>query len=285
MTTGHLVQECGEAIAAALDKADAVELLYLSPADKAAAMREFARLSARVDATRLRLMAVADEVTEEKGDRDVAAWCQRELLVDRGAARRDMTLAGALEHRWTVLAQAHRAGEVSTAQADVIARALDDLPDDTPAIVAEAERVLVEHAATFAPKELRRLGSRILDIVAPEVGEEQERKKLEGEERKARRTTSLTTRSHGDGSTTIRIRVPDATADRLLTYLHAWTNPRKHDGRRPAGTAGADAGRRCRTRPAWVMRSARCWSTSTRTSCPATAGPRRPWSSRWTTTR
>ncbi len=29
MTTGHLVQECGEAIAAALDKADAVELLYL----------------------------------------------------------------------------------------------------------------------------------------------------------------------------------------------------------------------------------------------------------------
>ena len=182
-----------------------------------------------------RLMAVADEVTEEKGDRDVAAWCQRELLVDRGAARRDMTLAGALEHRWTVLAQAHRAGEVSTAQADVIARALDDLPDETPAdVVATAEKALVEHAATFAPKELRRLGGRILDIVAPEVGEEQERKRLEGEERKARRTTSLTTRSHGDGSTTIRIRVPDATADRLLTYLHAWTNPRKHDGR-PGG--------------------------------------------------
>ena len=55
MTTGHLVQECGEAIAAALDKADAVELLYLSPAEKAAAMREFARLSARVDATRLQV--------------------------------------------------------------------------------------------------------------------------------------------------------------------------------------------------------------------------------------
>ncbi|KRF06456.1 hypothetical protein ASG88_20120 [Nocardioides sp. Soil777] len=189
-------------------------------------------------------MAVADEVTEEKGDRDVAAWCQRELLVDRGAARRDMTLAGALERRWTVLAQAHRVGDVSTAQADVVARALDDLPDDTPSdIRAEAERVLVGYAATFAPKELRRLGSRILDIVAPGVGEEQERKKLEGEERKAPKTTSLTTRSHGDGSTTIRIRVPDATADRLLTYLHAWTNPRKHDaGQDPAGTAGADAG-------------------------------------------
>ncbi len=181
--------------------------------------------------------------------------------------------------------QAHRAGGVSTAQADVIARALDDLPDETPPdVVATAERVLVEHAATFAPKELRVLGGRILDVVAPEVGEEQERKRLEGEERKARRTTSLTTRSHGDGSTTIRIRVPDATADRLLTYLHAWTNPRKHDAASRRG-AGTDAGRRCRTRPASVTRSAPCWSTSTPPSCPATAGPPRPWSSRWTTTR
>ena len=43
-------------------------------------------------------------------------------------------------------------------------------------MVAEAERVLVEHAATFTPRELRVLGRRILDVVAPEVGEEQERR-------------------------------------------------------------------------------------------------------------
>ena len=231
MTSGHLVQECGEAISAALDKAEAVELLYLAPAEKAAALVELARLESRVAATRLRLMAVADEVAEEAGDRDVAAWCQRTVRVDRGPARRDLTLARSLAHRWTVLAGAHSAGEVSTAQADVIARALDDLPTETPAdMVAEAERVLVEHAATFTPKELRVLGRRILDVVAPDVGEEQERRRLEDEERRARKTTSLTTRSHGDGTTTIRIRVPDATADRLLTYLHAWTNPRKDNG-------------------------------------------------------
>ena len=35
MTTGHLVQECSEAISAALDKVEAVELFYLSPAEKA----------------------------------------------------------------------------------------------------------------------------------------------------------------------------------------------------------------------------------------------------------
>lgn len=169
MTTGHLVQECGEAIAAALDKADAVELLYLSAEEKAAALVQLARLESRVAAARLRLMAVAGEVTEEQGDRDVAAWCQRELRVDRGAARRDMALAGSLEHRWAVLAQEHRAGGVSTAQADVIARALDDLPQGTPPeVLVTAEKVLVEHAATFVPKELRQLGRRILDVVAPE---------------------------------------------------------------------------------------------------------------------
>ena len=68
---------------------------------------------------------------------------------------------------------------MSTAQADVIARALDDLPTDARADVvaeAEAERVLVEHAATFTPKELRVLGRGILDVVAPDIGEEQERR-------------------------------------------------------------------------------------------------------------
>ena len=72
--------------------------------------------------------------------------------------------------------------------------------------MAKAERVLIEHAATFAPRELRNLGRRILDVVAPEVGEDAERRKLEDEERKARRTTTLTTRVNGDGTTTIRIR-------------------------------------------------------------------------------
>ena len=152
---------------------------------------ELARLESRVAATRLRLMAVADEVAEEAGDRDVAAWCQRTVRVDRGPARRDLTLARSLAHRWTVLAAAHSAGEVATAQADVIARALDDLPTDIPAdTLAEAERVLVEHAATFTPKELRVLGRRILDVVAPDVGEEQERRRLEDEERRARKTTA-----------------------------------------------------------------------------------------------
>ena len=232
MTSGHLVQECGEAISAALDKAEAVELLYLAPAEKAAALVELARLESRVAATRLRLMAVADEVAEEAGDRDVAAWCQRTVRVDRGPARRDLTLARSLAHRWTVLAGAHSAGEVSTAQADVIARALDDLPTETPAdVVAEAERVLVEHAATFTPRSCGCWAAGSSTSSPPTSARSRSDAGSRTRNAAPARPRSLTTRSHGDGTTTIRVRVPDATADRLLTYLHAWTNPRqRHDG-------------------------------------------------------
>ena len=178
----------------------------------------------------------------------MAAWCRRETRIDRGVARRDLALARSLDRRWTVLAAAHAGGDVSTAQADVIARALDDLPDKIdPDVVAKAERVLIEHAATFAPRELRNLGRRILDVVAPEVGEDQERRKLEDEERKARRTTTLTTRVNGDGTTTIRIRVPDGgrgPVDDLPVRVDQPTPHRPRERRRPDGTDGTDGARR-----------------------------------------
>ena len=102
-----------------------------------------------------------------------------------------MRLARSLDRRWLALAEAHATGAVSTAQTEVIARALDELPDDVGAeVLAQAEAVLIGHAAEFAPKELRRLGRTILGVVAPEVGEEQERRQLEDEERHAARKTA-----------------------------------------------------------------------------------------------
>jgi len=231
MTSGHLVLECEQAIAAALDKVEAVEFLYLSPVDKAASIMELQRLETRIAATRLRMLAVADDVADESGARDVGAWLQCATRSDRGSARREVVLAKGLDRRWRALGEAVAAGDVSMAQADTIARALDDLPDDVGVeVVVQAERVLVEHAATYAPRELRVLGRRILGVVAPEVGEEQERRQLEDEERHARKKTCVSSHSHGDGTTTIKIRLPDASAERLRTYLHAWTNPRRADG-------------------------------------------------------
>ncbi|QIK74234.1 HNH endonuclease signature motif containing protein [Nocardioides piscis] len=231
MTTRSLVRECEREIDTALDRMDGIEFLWLSPDEKAESLRALMRLETRIAATRLRLLAVAGDVAEKSGARDIGTWLQHAARVDRGMARRTMALAQALDQRWSVVAAAHRAGEVSTEQADTIARALDALPDDVGVeVLARAEQVLVGHASTYAPRALRVLGRRILDVVAPEVGEDHERRQLEEEERRARQTTRLTTQSHGDGTATIRIRMPEASVDRLTTYLHAITNPRRPDG-------------------------------------------------------
>ncbi|WP_372729936.1 DUF222 domain-containing protein, partial [Nocardioides sp.] len=109
-----------------------------------------------------------------------------------------------------------------------------ELPDDVPAETrSRAEIHLVEQARHFAPHELRVLGRRILDVVAPDLYEDHERRQVEAEERRARRTTRLVSQGLGNGATQVRITVPDATAERLLTYLHAFTSPRRQ---------GAEAG-------------------------------------------
>ena len=83
-------------------------------------------------------------------------------------------------------------------------------------------------AAHFGPRELRVLGRRVLDILAPEIVEQHEAEQLAEEERRAERRTSLVSTRLGDGTTRITINLPDASATRLHTYLEAFTSPRHH---------------------------------------------------------
>ncbi|WP_432478525.1 DUF222 domain-containing protein [Nocardioides sp. GXQ0305] len=107
-------------------------------------------------------------------------------------------------------------------------RALDDLPAHVGADVERlAEERLVAEAARFGPRQLRVLGRRILDVVAPEVADDEERRALEREEAHAARHAWLTTRRRGDGTTDVRIRTSDLVVDRLLTYLEGFTSPRR----------------------------------------------------------
>ena len=92
--------------------------------------------------------------------------------------------------------------------------------------MALAEAHLVDRAAEFGPKELGRIGRRILDVVAPEIAEAAEAARLADLEAHADDQTRLTMRRLGDGTTRISSRVPDAAATRFATYLEAFTNPR-----------------------------------------------------------
>ncbi len=201
---------------------------FMTTDDKAEALRELVRIESRLVELRLRMLADADDVAALTASRDAAGWLSHQTRVRWEDARRDVALARGLDRRWSVLATAMREGRATLAQARVISRALDDLPSDVSAEVLDrAEVTLVDYAERFEPRQLARLGRKILDVVAPEVAEAAEARRLAALEGEASRRARLTMRRLGDGTTRLSGRLPDAVATRLATYLEAFTNPRQ----------------------------------------------------------
>ncbi|HEX2896286.1 MAG TPA: DUF222 domain-containing protein [Marmoricola sp.] len=63
-------------------------------------------------------------------------------------------------------------------------------------------------------------------MVAPEIAEAEDSRRLNAEEQAALEHTRLSLRALGDGTTRLTGRIPDAVASRLRTYLEAFTAPR-----------------------------------------------------------
>lgn len=236
----HPVLACVASLTAALgDGVDDVPVELLSTSEKAAVLLELSRIGDQVAALALRVLAASDDLALDDGARDAGAWLAQRTRTDAGPRHRDLRLAVGLAERWSGVADALVDGRVNRAQAEVIVAALDalplaDLPGDIP---TRAEAQLIGFAVDFAPRQLRVLGRKILDVVAPEVGEAHEARALRNEEERAREMTALTFHPVGDGCTRINVLVPDAVAHRLRTYLEAFTSPR-HDA-----MAGGEADR------------------------------------------
>src|SRR3954452_15194473 len=206
----------------------AVPVEMMAAADKATTLVAVSIAADELAALRLRLLAAADDVAAEVGARDAGAWLAHETRGDRSEQQRDLRLGRDLADRWRGVEDGLAPGTVNLAQTRVIVHALDQLPEDVPAeSVARAEEQLVAYAADFGPRELRVLGRRILDVVAPEVAEAAEARALEHEERHAGEHLTLSLTAYGDGTTRLVGRLPDAAAHRLRTYLDAFTAPRQ----------------------------------------------------------
>ena len=215
---------------------------FMATEEKAAALRELVAAEAQLDELRLRILADAGDLAAETAAKDAAGWLAHHTRTRFADARADLRLAEALDRDRPMLAAAMREGSATLAQARVIDRALAALPSGVDAaIVTEAEAHLVERAEDFGPKELGRIGRRILDVVAPEIAEAAEGARLAELEAHAADRTRLTMRRLGDGTTRISSIVPDAAATRLATYLEAYANPRRTPIA-PSGdvTCGAD---------------------------------------------
>ena len=174
-----LVMRSIATITRALKDTAGVSVGFMSTAQRRESMLQLAAASAQLESLRLRLIATSGDVAADDGYRDIATWLAHHTRTDRTTNARAERLAVSLDRGWPLVAQGLSDATVNPAQAEVIVRGLEKLPDTIdPEILVKAEAHLVEAAATFGPRELRVIARRVLDVVAPELGEEEERKSL-----------------------------------------------------------------------------------------------------------
>ena len=223
----HVIVAAVADLRSSLKAVAGVNPTFMSTADKAIALTELVRAESQLAELRLRILADAGDLARETAAKDAAGWLAQVTRTRFTDARADLALASALDRDRPMVAAAMREGSVTLAQAHVIHRAISALPASVDAdTVARAEAHLVGQAGEFGPKELGRIGRRILDVVAPEIAEAVEAARLGDLEANAADLTRLTMRRLGDGTTRISGRVPDATATRFATCLEAFANPR-----------------------------------------------------------
>jgi len=269
----HPILACAEAMEAALKDAAGVDPAFMRTGEKAEAMRRLDRLESRMAALRMRVMANADDVPEATADHSVATWLAAETRTDPRDRAGELALARSLERRWTRLAADVADGSVHLSQARVISRALEDLPtaEVGPQDIARAEEALIGYAAQHAPRQLGRLGRRILEVAAPELCELAEGRALEREERRAAAVTSLSLCAHWGTA-------PPGSAAGSPTRWQAGCAPTSTPTPHRATRAWARA-TGCRRGAAGGRRSAPSWRTSTAPAYPSTAATRpRSWS-------
>ena len=211
--TAHPVTAFVAGLGSALDGVAGTPAWSMGTADLADALVGVHRQQARLVELELRLVrqAAADGLGSQVGAADTTAWWANTTRQTRRDAHRRLTLARALDDR-AVLHDALRVGDLGEDQASVIVRALEALPADVGADVVElAEKELVRLAGFHDAADLTRLGKRILDVVAPEVGEAQLAKTLEREEQEAAQACRLTMRDDGHGSAADRSSCPART--------------------------------------------------------------------------
>jgi hypothetical protein len=226
-----------EVIERALDDLAAIDPGYRATGEHKDVLIALARVISRAEAERMRVLASADDIAVETGARSTAHWLADATRDNIGPLRRLSALAEALDERWTQLGAALAAGAVNVPQAQVIAEALDQLPPSLDAEMrAKAEAHLISEAGHYGPRELRRLGHGLLEVVAPEIADEAEYQRLLAEEKRSRAETRLNIRDRGDGTSDLTARLPTPEAHRLRTYLDAYTSPRRH----PLGSLSGD---------------------------------------------
>ena len=185
--------------------------------------------ASRVTALQCRAVAEADHrrLGEAIGARHTSQWWAGRSRQTRSQANHLTRLGVALDAPQHVeVARQLADGTLRAEQARAIVEAVDALPSQVDAEVrAKAEEALLQLARQHDARDLRQLGKRILDTVAPEVGESHEAKVLEDEERRAAESADFTMYDDGEGRCHGRFTAPSHVGVILRRALLALANP------------------------------------------------------------
>lgn len=216
----------------ALGELAELSLTCLDAADVTRLLDALTQASGRVTAALTRVVAEADrrQLGDRVGARDTGAWWAHRSRLTRGEAGRLLGLARRLDTDLHVpVAAALAAGRIRTDQAQVIVQAVDALPDDLAdrTVPTRARDHLLAAAADHDARALRILGKRVLDVIAPEVAESEEQKRLEEEEARAAANARITFFDDGHGTCHGRFAVPSWHGALLREQLHSLADPRR----------------------------------------------------------
>ncbi|MFY1616925.1 DUF222 domain-containing protein [Micromonospora sp. WMMD736] len=216
----------------------------LAEHDLVAALDAAHRLEQQLAAVKLALVRELDGrgIARAQGASSTAVWLRDRLRLTVPAARRLVESASALDAGAPEVRRALADGDVSLEQARVIADTVDTVRAAAGAEVAtRAIGVLVDWAGQFDPSLLRKLGTRILDHVAPEVADAAAKAALDAEARRATRDRHLTLSELTDGRLRLSGTLDAETAGLLRTAIDPLTAPAGQDDRRSPGQRRHDA--------------------------------------------
>jgi hypothetical protein len=226
----HPIIECAADLSDSLKGVASVEPTFMSTPEKEEALVALTEARSQLDALVLRVLAESDDIADAHGLRDAAAWLAVETRTTHRAARRDLALARSLG-RHAYVADALAAGAVRTDQARAVVDAVDSLPAHVDAETRDRARAtMLAMALDHDAKDLGQIGKRILDVVAPELGESQEAAVLAAEEARADASVELTLiEDDGEGRCRGWFTGPTHIGKMLKRHLLALANPARHD--------------------------------------------------------
>ncbi|MET8366410.1 MULTISPECIES: DUF222 domain-containing protein [unclassified Micromonospora] len=212
--------------------------------DLVAALDATHRLEQRLAAVKLTLVRELDGrgTATAQGASSTAVWLRDRLRLTVGAARRLVELAAALDAAPSGVRDALVGGAVDVEQVRVIAETVETVHATAGTEAADkAVGVLVDWAAQFDAALLRKLGTRILDHVAPEVADAAADAALRAQESRAARDRHVTVSEQPDGRLRLTGVLDVEAAALLRAAIDPLTTPGGPDDTRTAGQRRHDA--------------------------------------------